>query len=97
MASLSTHVLDTASGRPAAGVAVRLERDGSVIARAETDGDGRVRELAPAVAAGRYRLVFELGGRFFRSIALEIEVGADAHYHVPVLMSPYGLVTYRGS
>ncbi|TME26970.1 MAG: hydroxyisourate hydrolase [Chloroflexi bacterium] len=97
MASLSTHVLDTASGRPAAGVHVTLERDGVTIARATTDSDGRVRELATSLGAGRYRIVFELDARFFRRVALDVEIGADAQYHVPLLMSPFGLVTYRGS
>ena len=77
MASLSTHVLDTASGRPAAGVHVTLERDGVTIARATTDSDGRVRELATSLGAGRYRIVFELDARFFRRVALDVEIGAD--------------------
>jgi len=97
MASLSTHVLDTASGRPAAGVHVTLERDGVAIARATTDADGRIRELATSLGAGRYRIVFELDARFFRRVALDLEIGADAQYHVPLLVSPFGLVTYRGS
>jgi 5-hydroxyisourate hydrolase len=97
MASLSTHVLDTASGRPAAGVHVTLERDGVTIARATTDTDGRVGELATSLGAGRYRIVFELDARFFRRVALDVDIGADARYHVPLLMSPFGLVTYRGS
>ena len=96
MATLSTHVLDTASGRPASGVSVALERDGAVVARGTTDADGRVQELAASLSPGRYRLVFELTG-FFRRVALDIEIGADAKYHVPVLVSPYGLTTYRGS
>ena len=97
MASLSTHVLDTASGRPAAGVHVTLERDGVTIAQAPTDVDGRIRELAASLDTGRYRLVFELEARFFRRVALDVDIGADARYHVPLLVSPFGLVTYRGS
>ncbi|HEV8535552.1 MAG TPA: hydroxyisourate hydrolase [Candidatus Limnocylindria bacterium] len=97
MATISTHVLNMASGRPAPGIAVALEKDGAVVARGTTDADGRVKELASSLAAGRYRLVFDLGDRFFRRVALDIEIGGDAKYHVPVLVSPYGVTTYRGS
>jgi 5-hydroxyisourate hydrolase len=97
MASLSTHVLDTASGRPASGIRIALEKDGRVIASAVTDADGRVRELGSSLAAGRYRIVFELEGRFFHRLALDVELGTDAHYHVPALVSPFGVTTYRGS
>ena len=90
-------MLDTASGRPAAGVRVALEKDGTVIAHAVTDGEGRVSELAASLAAGRYRIVFELASGFFARVALDVQVGTEAHYHVPLLLSPFGLVTYRGS
>jgi 5-hydroxyisourate hydrolase len=97
MATLSTHVLDTASGRPAQGVAVSLERDGAVIARGVTDADGRIAELAGSLDPGRYRLVFELDGRFFRRIALDLEIGAEPKYHVPLLATPFAVTSYRGS
>lgn len=97
MATLSTHILDTASGRPASGVAVSLEKDGTVIARGVTDGDGRIAQLAGPLEPGRYRLVFELDGRFFRRVALDIEIGSDARYHVPILVTPFGVTSYRGS
>jgi 5-hydroxyisourate hydrolase len=97
MATLSTHVLDTASGRPASGVSVSLERDGTVVARGVTDADGRIAQLAGGLEPGRYRLVFELEGRFFRRVALDIEIGADAKYHVPLLVTPFGVTSYRGS
>jgi 5-hydroxyisourate hydrolase len=97
VASLSTHVLDTSSGRPASGVRVALEKDGRVIANAVTDADGRVRELGSSLAPGRYRLVFELAGRFFQRVSLDIELGSDAHYHVPALVSPFGVMAYRGT
>jgi len=97
VASLSTHVLDTASGRPAPGVAVSLEKDGAVIARGITDADGRVAQLAGALGPGRYRIVFELEGRFFRRVALDIEIGSESKYHVPLLVTPFGLTSYRGS
>jgi 5-hydroxyisourate hydrolase len=97
MATLSTHILDTASGRPASGVAVSLEKDSAVIARGVTDGDGRIAQLAAELDAGRYRLVFELDGRFFRRVALDIEIGSDSKYHIPLLVTPFGVTSYRGS
>jgi hydroxyisourate hydrolase len=95
--SLSTHVLDTSTGRPASGIRVALERDGRVVANAVTDADGRIREVGASLAPGRYRLVFELAGRFFQSVALDVELGSDAHYHLPLLVSPFGITTYRGT
>lgn len=95
MPSLSTHVLDTAAGRPAAGVRVELTRDGEPVAAAETDSDGRAR-LAEDLPAGSYRLAFSPPSEFFTRIELEI-VLADGHYHVPLLISPYGCASYRGS
>ena len=95
MPSLSTHVLDTGAGRPAAGVRVELSRDGAEVASAETDGDGRAR-LADDLAPGTYRLAFAPPSPFFTRVELEI-VLADGHYHVPLLISPYGCASYRGS
>jgi 5-hydroxyisourate hydrolase len=92
---ISTHVLDTANGRPAAGVRVELYRREELVAAAETDGDGRVRELAD-VPPGTYRLVFHPPSPFFRRVELEVELG-EGHYHVPLLVSPYACATYRGS
>jgi len=89
MATLSTHVLDTASGRPASGVSVSLEQDGAVVARGVTDADGRIAELAASLAPGRYRLV--------RRVALDIEIGTDSKYHVPLLATPFSVASYRGS
>jgi 5-hydroxyisourate hydrolase len=97
MATLSTHVIDTASGRPASGVSVSLERDGTVVARGVTDADGRIAELAGRLGPGRYRVVFELDGPFFRRVALDVEIGNDARYHVPLLVTPFGVTSYRGS
>ena len=99
--TLSTHVLDTARGEPAAGVNVRLERDGTTVVEAVTDADGRVRDLGP-VSAGRYRLVFDTGAylgpdAFFPAVTVEFTVTGDRHYHVPLLLSPFGYSTYRGS
>ena len=95
MPSLSTHVLDTSAGRPAAGVRVELTRDGEPIASAETDGDGRAR-LADDLPAGTYRLAFSPPSPFFTRVELELAL-ADGHYHVPLLFSPYGCASYRGS
>ena len=95
MTSLSTHVLDTGAGRPAAGVRVELSRDGAVIAAAETDADGRAR-LADELEPGLYRLAFAPPSPFFRRVELEVELG-DGHYHVPLLVSQYGCASYRGS
>jgi 5-hydroxyisourate hydrolase-like protein (transthyretin family) len=93
--SLSTHVLDTAAGRPAPGVAVELLRDGATVASAETDADGRAR-LADALPPGTYRLGFRPPSQFFTRVELQIEL-AEGHYHVPLLVSPFGCASYRGS
>ncbi len=88
-------MLDTAVGRPAAGVAIELTRDGVSLAHTQTDGDGRAR-LADDLAPGSYRLVFHPPSPFFTRVELQVEL-ADGHYHVPLLVSPYGCATYRGS
>jgi 5-hydroxyisourate hydrolase len=95
-ASLSTHVLDTATGSPAVGVTVELLQGDEQIARAETDTDGRAR-LADALTHGRYRLVFHPPSEFFRRVEYELELAADRHYHVPLLVSPFSCASYRGS
>jgi 5-hydroxyisourate hydrolase len=104
--SISTHVLDTARGRPAADVPVTLERAGGdgwePAGDGRTDADGRVRELAP-VQAGRYRLTFDTAAylgeeAFYPQVAVEFRVAeGEERYHVPLLLSPYGYSTYRGS
>jgi hydroxyisourate hydrolase len=108
-ARLSTHVLDTARGEPAAGVPVRLERarDGgwAPVASGTTDADGRLRDWVPtqAWAPGAYRLVFDavalLGtAAFFPEVAVVFQVTQpDRHHHIPLLLSPFGYTTYRGS
>jgi len=93
--SLSTHVLDTAAGKPAAGVRVALRRGEDEVAAVETDGDGRA-SVADGLEPGAYALVFEPPSPFFRRVQLDVEL-ADGHYHVPLLVSPFGCVTYRGS
>lgn len=98
--SLSTHVLDTAAGRPAAGVTVELFVAGDGYARClasrETDADGRIRELAAGLPPGTYALVFHPPSPFFTRIELQVAL-EDGHHHVPLLVSPYGCATYRGS
>lgn len=94
-ASLSTHVLDTAAGGPAAGVTVELLRDTEPVVVTQTDADGRAR-LAEALEPGVYRIVFHPPSVFFRRVELEVEL-VEGHYHVPLLVSPYSCATYRGS
>ncbi len=94
--SISTHVLDTGRGEPAAGVRVELAQSRDVVASAETDDEGRVRELATDLEPGRYELVFWPPSPFFTRFEVELEL-VDGHYHVPLLVSPYGCASYRGS
>jgi 5-hydroxyisourate hydrolase len=110
-ATLSTHVLDTAHGVPAQGMAVTLLNADGVIARGVTNADGRCPDLVPApLAPGRYRLAFAVADYFrARCVALpdppfldEVTVAFGiaedgGHYHVPLLVSPFGYSTYRGS
>ena len=92
---ISTHVLDTARGAPAADVLVELFRGDELVASRRTDADGRIRDLAD-VEPGVYRLVFHPPSPFFRRVELELDLeGGD--YHVPLLVSPFGCATYRGS
>jgi 5-hydroxyisourate hydrolase len=114
MGRLTTHVLDTASGKPAAGVRVVLRRDGdaAVVAEATTNSDGRLDKPlleGDAFKPGRYELAFHVGDYFRKTdvkladpafldvIPLRFAVADDAQYHVPLLVSPYGYSTYRGS
>jgi 5-hydroxyisourate hydrolase len=118
MSAITTHVLDTSLGRPAAGLRVVLERGGKssewqIVGHGETDEDGRQRTLMAdqgPLESGLYRLVFDtrryFEGRAVRalypSVIITFEVTADdgksaAHYHIPLLLSPFGYTTYRGS
>lgn len=95
---ISTHVLDTEQGAPAAGVKVGLFRGEELISLQETDDDGRIAELGETVDPGEYRLVFYVEGGFFEKVELTIAIpDPAAHYHVPLLVSPFACVTYRGS
>ena len=113
MSGLTTHVLDTMHGRPAAGVALRLMQAGQAIVRAVTNADGRCDSpllAGEALKTGAYRLEFDVGAyyrglgvalpepAFLETVAIEFRVAdAAAHYHVPLLVSPFAYSTYRGS
>ena len=113
MSAITTHVLDTARGRPAEGVPVVLERlvDGAstILGSGATDADGRLRDLLPAdapLATGTYRLIFDTAAyfraqvvdAFYPQVVIDFQVRDGAqHYHVPLLLSPFGYSTYRGS
>jgi len=94
--SLSTHVLDTGVGRPAAGVRVELFHDGALIGSGTTDADGRIAQLGDRLETGLHTLVFHPPSAFFHRVALDVELG-DGHHHVPLLISPYSCASYRGS
>ncbi len=91
MISISTHVLDTGRGAPAAGVRVELVG----VAEATTDEHGRA-HLAKGLGPGEYRLVFHPPSPFFTRVELTVQL-EEGHYHVPLLVSPYGCASYRGS
>ena len=112
MTSLSTHVLDTALGRPARGVRIVLLRARpdtrwQQLAAAVTDADGRVREfeLKEPLAPGEHRLVFDTGAWFsatgrtgcYPEVVITFDVAEPGHHHVPLLLSPFAYSTYRGS
>ncbi len=110
---LSTHVLNTTTGKPASGVTVILQRqagqDWEEVKRGETDERGRISDVAvvgKALQAGTYRLIFETGeyfqnqgtATFFPRVEIVFVIEkTDEHYHIPLLISPYGYSTYRGS
>ena len=113
MSGITTHVLDTARGRPAAGVPITLELQAAgawtTLGSGATDDDGRLRTLLPAgerPAAGTYRISFDTAtyfaatgvAGFFPAVQITFVVAdASQHYHVPLLLSPFGYSTYRGS
>ncbi len=112
MSAITTHILDISTGQPARGVPVTLEQQTAVgwtiAGNGVTDDDGRLRDLLPGVAltAGCYRLTFDTGAYFAQQavagfypqviVAFTVR-DAASHYHVPLLLSPFGYSTYRGS
>lgn len=109
MSSLSTHVLDTAHGCPAAGVSLELQSaEGALLFTGSTNADGRCPGIPP-LDPGRYRLIFAVAGYyrdkgvaladppFLDHVSIDFGIADDGHYHVPLLVSPYGYSTYRGS
>lgn len=113
MSQITTHVLDISLGRPAANVSIVLEAQAAngewrLIGRGSTDGDGRLKDLAAGktLNVGAHRLTFETGTYFalrkidglYPQVIIVFEVkDARDHYHIPLLLSPYGYSTYRGS
>ena len=112
MGRLSTHVLDTSAGKPGAGVRVVLRRGAEVLADTRTNADGRTDKPlleGATFQTGSYELTFHIGD-YFRGkgtpiadppfldvVPLRFSIAEDAHYHVPLLVSPFGYSTYRGS
>jgi 5-hydroxyisourate hydrolase len=99
LATVSTHVLDVATGKPAAGIRVTLGTR-----TLTTDAQGRIADLSGGgINPGSYRLLFEVGPYFasaphlFETVALEVQLTEGRHYHVPLLIAPYGCSTYRGT
>ena len=109
MSTITTHVLDTALGKPAAGVGVRLEKFDEdswlLIGESATDTDGRCRNLASNASAGLYRIMFSTGAYFkeqgrssiYPEICITFHCSGEAHYHLPLLLSDNSYTTYRGS
>ncbi len=112
MSQITTHVLDTSAGKPAGGISVSLEHHSSGIwkqlGNGITDNDGRIKNLLPLekkIPKGVYRLVFDTRTYFktndvkglYPAVTIEFEITDDSHYHVPLLLNPYGYSTYRGS
>ena len=113
MSTISTHVLDTAMGKPAQGVFIIFEKltaDGQWQKSGEgkTNSDGRLPDLISSeikLNIGIYRLIFDTGSYygshgvkgFYPSVAIVFEISDDSHYHVPLLLNPFGYSTYRGS
>lgn len=109
MSAITTHVLDAVLGKPASGIAIRLEQhlnnDWIAIGESITDSDGRCRDLSPDASNGTYRLTFAVGQYFDRhgrvsiypEIVVAFRVDGEHHYHIPLLLSDNSYTTYRGS
>jgi len=113
MSQITTHVLDTSSGKPAQGLRISLQsgdddQQWNEIASGSTDNDGRISDLLPGdlvLEPGVYRMVFQTGDyfgqkdipTFYPETAVVFSTTDSSHYHIPLLLSPYGYSTYRGS
>lgn len=112
MSQVTTHVLDTAAGKPGKGISIRLMKNENnkwlAIAEGVTNADGRIPDLLPdskILSAGDYKIIFNTGeyyGKqkiktFYPAVEILFTVFDDSHYHVPLLISPFGYSTYRGS
>lgn len=112
MSQLTTHILDTSIGKPAQGVLIQLQQNNAGtwlnISNGITNSDGRLSDLLPKnelLAPGIYRLIFDTAAyfkqqnikTFYPSVSIDFEISDASHYHVPLLLNPYGYSTYRGS
>jgi 5-hydroxyisourate hydrolase len=109
MSAITTHVLDTVLGKPAAGITIHLEKQSGLAwitaGDSATDIDGRCRNLSPEGSEGTYRITFDVGPYFeihgrrtiYPQIVIIVQIDADKHYHLPLLLSENSYTTYRGS
>lgn len=112
MSQITTHILNTATGKPATGIALRLEQkagtDWQILGQGITNADGRVADLLSKdvlLEPGEYRMVFETApyfeaqniATFYPLVEIRFYIRDAAHYHIPLLLSPFGYTTYRGS
>ncbi|MBL0103335.1 MAG: hydroxyisourate hydrolase [Bacteroidetes bacterium] len=112
MSQITTHVLDTSIGKPAMGITIHLEGKSSngwnQMAQGITNADGRIGDLLEKgkfLPHGTYRMIFETASYFtaqnkkgfYPSVTIEFNLSEDAHYHIPLLLNPFGYSTYRGS
>jgi hydroxyisourate hydrolase len=112
MSQITTHILDTSIGKPAAGVSISLQKPGAqgweTLASGTTNGDGRIPDLLSkeeVLPPGNYSMLFEVAPYFDRQnlksfypqIRIEFKVSDESHYHIPLLLNPFGYSTYRGS
>ena len=108
MSQLTTHILDTSIGQPAEGVHIHLKKNGKIITEGITNSDGRISDLLPEnklLEIGNYEMVFNVSNyfkkqnkkTFYPKVVIHFTVFDDSHYHVPLLLNPFGYSTYRGS
>lgn len=108
MSQISTHILDTSAGKPAAGVYICLKKNGKLVAEGTTNSDGRIGDLLPEgklLEIGDYEMVFYTGAyfskqnkkTFYPKVIVHFSIFDSSHYHIPLLLNPFGYSTYRGS